>query len=91
MHQVARTANFFLYIWLTIKVGEYALVAGINPGIIFGCFSSVIIFNSIIAYFLYGEKATVKQCLGMGIVIIGMLWISIAKNQTAEIEDKLTQ
>ena len=87
---MARTANFFLYIWLTIKVGEYALVAGINPGIVFGCFSSAIIFNSIIAYFLYGEKASLKQCIGMAIVIAGMIWISIAKTRAVEIEDKLT-
>lgn len=68
-----------MYIWLTIKVGEYALKAGINPGIIFGCFSSAVVFNCILAYFIFGERVTLKMCLGMTVIVVGMLWISISK------------
>lgn len=80
MHLVLRTLNWFIYIWLTIIIGEYAKLACINPGIIYGCLSSAIIFNSLFTYFIFGEKITFKMCIGISIVIAGVVWISVAKN-----------
>ena len=52
-HQAFRTANWFIYIWLTIIIGEYAKKAAINPGIIYACLSSTIIFNTFFAACLF--------------------------------------
>ncbi len=61
-------------------VGEYANKAQINPGIIYGCISSSIVFNAIFAHFLFKQHLTSKQMVGIGVIIIGVVWISVAKN-----------
>ena len=85
MHQMIRTANMSFYIWLTILIGDYASKANINQGIIYACVSSVIVFNLIMCYFLFNERITIKTCLGISILVFGVVWISIAKNTTKTI------
>jgi drug/metabolite transporter (DMT)-like permease len=82
-----RTANMTVYIWLTIMIGDYASKANINQGIIYSCVSSVIIFNLIMCYFLFDEKITIKTCLGILILVFGVVWISIAKNKVSVTTD----
>jgi drug/metabolite transporter (DMT)-like permease len=79
-HQAFRTANWFLYIWLTIIIGDYAKRAAINPGIIYACLSSTIIFNTFFAAWFFEEKLSLKISVGIAVVIGGVVWITIAKN-----------
>jgi drug/metabolite transporter (DMT)-like permease len=72
--------NLLVYIWLAILIGDFAKKAMINPGLIYGCLSSIIIFNCIFTYVLFNEKITIKMCSGIAFVIAGVVWISIAKN-----------
>lgn len=61
-------------------IGEYAKRAGINPGIIYACLSSSIIFNSLFAAIIFKQNLSLKICFGIAVVIGGVVWISIAKN-----------
>jgi multidrug transporter EmrE-like cation transporter len=86
IHQVLRTANWFLYIWLTILIGQYARLACMNPGIIYACLSATIIFNSIWGFLVFGEKITIKMSIGILVVIASVFWISVARNSNLDYE-----
>jgi hypothetical protein len=77
--------NIFLQIWFTIIIGEYAKKAIINPGIIYGCLSSTIIFNCLLGYLMFNEKMNLRISIGIVVVIGGVVWISIAKNSSEEV------
>lgn len=85
LHHIFRTLNWLVYIWLLLIVSDYCFKAQINPGIVYSCFSISIIFTSLISYILFNENLTRKMCLGIGIVILGVIWISISKNSGFEV------
>jgi drug/metabolite transporter (DMT)-like permease len=67
-------------------IGEYAKKAQMNPGILYGVLSFVIVFNSIYSYFIFKEKITLKMSVGILVVILGVLWISIAKSSPVKFD-----
>ena len=79
--------NLIIYIALTIVVGDYAKKALINPGIIYGCLSFALVFNSILAHYIFKQYLTIKTYLGIGVVILGVVWISVAKNSNYKVEE----
>jgi multidrug transporter EmrE-like cation transporter len=81
MHHALRTANWFCYIWLTIIAGNMAIEAKMNPGIIYGLMSTGIIMAAIYNWIIFGERITAKQCIGIGIVVISVMWMSVAKDE----------
>lgn len=54
----------------------YAALANINIGVIAGLFTNVVIFNSILFYFVYKEVPSWRKLIGMAIIIAGVLCIS---------------
>jgi drug/metabolite transporter (DMT)-like permease len=79
LHHSFRMAVGLIYIWLIILAGEYCRLAGVNPGIVYACFSVSIIFNCLFSYILFGERLSLKMCFGIGIVIVGVVWVSLAQ------------
>ena len=44
-------------------------------------------FNSILAHYIFKQHLTIKTSLGIGVIIIGVVWISVAKNSNYLVED----
>ncbi len=81
IHQMIRTANLTISIWLIILIGNYASKANMNQGILYSLVSLAIVLNIIICYFLFNEKIAIKTYLGIVTLICGVIWMSIAKNK----------
>ncbi len=78
MHLVLRTALWFFYIWLTIIVGNMAKDAQMNPGIVYGLLSTSIVMIAGYNWMVFGERITLKMCIGITIVCVSVMWMSLA-------------
>jgi drug/metabolite transporter (DMT)-like permease len=45
------------------------------------------VFNSILAHYIFKQHLTIKTSLGIGVIIIGVVWISVAKNSNYQVEE----
>ena len=70
------------YVNINMKLIVYGLCqgAGMNPGISSAIFSSSIIFTSILCYFLYKEKLTIRVVLGIFLMFACAILISASKH-----------
>ncbi len=75
-----RSFNFFLLIYLTIKIADFSARAGINFGVIMSIISLSIIFQAILYWLFFGERLNKKMVGGIFIVILGVTLISISKS-----------
>ncbi len=80
VHLVLRTIALVFIIWFKVLVGYYSALANVNPGIIFGISSLVIVFNGFLGFYFFKEVANRMINLGMTLIIAGIVWISLAKN-----------
>ena len=81
MHQAIRTVNWFVYIWLTIIVGNMAKEAQMNPGIAYGLLSTSIIMAAACTWVIWKEPITLKMCIGIAIVLVSVIWMSMAEGE----------
>ncbi len=81
MHQAIRTTNWFIYIWLTIIVGNMAKEAQMNPGIAYGLLSTSIIMAAAYNWVVFGDRITLKMCFGIAVVLVSVLWMSLAQGE----------
>ncbi|TNV78842.1 hypothetical protein FGO68_gene1391 [Halteria grandinella] len=79
VQHIFRTVNGIVYIWLIIVAGNYCRLAQVNPGIVYVCFSLSIIFTSVMSFCLFHERLTLKMMLGIATVVLGVVWISLAR------------
>lgn len=80
-----RSLNGFIYIWLIIMAGNYCRIAQVNPGIVYVCFSLSIIFTSVMSFCIFHERLSLKMILGIATVILGVVWISLAKSTSTQV------
>ena len=57
----------------------FASLAGISTGVITSLYTSGIIFVAILYYFVFGERLTCRDCVGISIIIVGGVFIGIGK------------
>ena len=69
-------------------VFEFAHRANVNVGVVASMFPSVVIFNAILFYFVYGETLSWKKMVGMALIIAGVAAISY-NDSTSEGEDQV--
>jgi len=50
-----------------------------NPGIAYGLLSTSIIMAAAYNWVLFGERITLKMCLGISIVFVSVIWMSFAQ------------
>jgi len=81
IHTVVRGVLFFLSMLMTLKVSEFARLAGINSGIIGCIFSLAAAINTLTARFYFGEHLSVKKYIGIGLILVGICWIALLKAQ----------
>lgn len=81
MHHALRAVNWFLYIWLTIITGNMAKEAQMNPGIAYGLLSTSIIMAAAYNWVIFGERITLKMCIGISIVFVSVIWMSLAQGE----------
>lgn len=81
---LVRSFNFFLLIYLTIKVADFSARAGINFGVIMSIISLSIIFQAILYWLFFGEILNKKMIAGIFIVIAGVTLISISKTTATQ-------
>ena len=81
MHHAFRAVNWFVYIWLTIIVGNMAKAAQMNPGIAYGLLSTSIIMAAAYNWVVFKEKITAKMCVGISIVFVSVIWMSMAQGE----------
>lgn len=68
-----------LLICMTFVSFKYAALAQINQGVIASLFTSGVIFTSVLFYFIYREALTLKDLLGMFLIILGVALIGFGK------------
>ena len=76
-HHALRTINWLLYVWLVIYTGSLAVSAQMNPGIAYGLISTSIMMAAAYNWIVFGERITLKMCVGMVIVIVSVMWLSL--------------
>lgn len=70
----------------------FAEKSGINPGIISSIFSSTCVFTIIMFYFLYGQKLTLNDWVGIFFIMLCVVFISIGGGEApAEEGAEITQ
>ena len=65
----------------------FAEKSGINPGIISSIFSSTCVFTIIIFYFMYGQKLSVFDFIGIFFIIGSVVFISIGGGEASDEAD----
>ena len=73
-----------LLICMTFVSFKYAALAEINQGVIASLFTSGVIFTSILFYYIYGEKLTCKDVVGIVIIIAGVALIGFSKDDAED-------
>lgn len=76
---ILRLALCSCSIFFALKSIYFANLANINFGIVSCCYIVSIIVNSTSGYFFFQEKITFKMIGGMVVVVIGVIWISLAR------------
>eukprot|EP00347_Sterkiella_histriomuscorum_P011194 403373388 len=87
VHMFFRSINFFLLIWLTVLITQYAKLAGMNLGIVFSILTLSIVLQTIIFALFFDEKLTLKITSGMLIIIVGIVLISIDKKPQGNLDN----
>lgn len=64
----------------------FAEKSGINPGIISSIFSSTCVFTIILFYFLYGQKLSVFDFIGIFFIIGSVVFISMGGGESSDEE-----
>ena len=83
-----RGLNHMVLITITFLAFKYATLADINHGVIASLFTSGVIFTSILFYFIYDEKLTLRDVIGIIFILAGVALIGIGKEDAlAENED----
>lgn len=83
VHILIRIGLIMTSFYLSILSIHYAILANINFGIVSCCFLFSIVVNVSCAYLFFDEKLTAKMMAGILITIAGIVWISLAKGQSA--------
>ena len=68
-------------ITLTFLAFKYAAMAEVNQGVIASLFTSGVIFTSILFYFIYDEKLTIMDVIGIAGILAGVALIGFGKEQ----------
>ena len=84
VHILIRIGLIMTSFYLSILSIHYAILANINFGIVSCCFLFSIVVNVSCAYLFFDEKLTAKMMAGILITIAGIVWISLAKGQSAQ-------
>jgi drug/metabolite transporter (DMT)-like permease len=71
-----------MYIWLVIITGNMALEAEMNPGIAYGLISTSIMMVAAYNWIIFGERITLKMCLGISIVVASVMWLSLVSGDS---------
>jgi drug/metabolite transporter (DMT)-like permease len=65
----------------------FAEKSGINPGIISSIFSSTCVFTIIIFYFMYGQKLSIFDFIGIFFIVGSVVFISIGGGESGDEEE----
>lgn len=79
LHLLLGSLLFYLLSFLTIYAASYAILAGVNFGVIASCISLSTPFNCLFSYVLYGEQLTKKMIVGTAVLFAGILIVSMSK------------
>ena len=80
-----RSLNFFLLSLGVIFASQWAMLAGVNFGIIASCICISTPINCTLSFLFYGERLTKKALLGTGVVLSGVIWVSLSKSDGPDI------
>jgi drug/metabolite transporter (DMT)-like permease len=85
-----RGINHGLLIVCTLQCFEYANLAQVNPGVIASVFTSGVFFTALAFYFVYGEKLSKTDFIGVSLIVVGVTIIGIYKphENTEKLEQK---
>ncbi|CDW80115.1 UNKNOWN [Stylonychia lemnae] len=81
LHNIFRALNFFAYIYLLIVITNLCKKANLNIGIAMSLLCFSIVFQIIFGWLYFREKLSKTMIFGILIIISGVSWVSIAKNQ----------
>ena len=87
VHMLLRALNFFMLIFLSIKIADYSSRAGINFGIIMSLMTLSVMFQAIVFWLFFGESLNWKTVLGIAVVLSGVALISIGKDGSMTAHD----
>ncbi|CDW75668.1 UNKNOWN [Stylonychia lemnae] len=79
LHNLFRSATFFLLIWLLLIVADYCIKSGLNIGVTLAILSLATIFSTIHGRIFYNEKLTLRKLIGIIMIILGICGISLYK------------
>jgi len=82
IHAAVRGFLFIMNTLLIIKAGYYSMEAGIAFGVISSIFSLAAVLNTLIARFYFKEYLSWAKYLGIAIILAGVVWISLLKNNS---------
>lgn len=88
-HLSLRSLNFFALSLFIIIASHFATLAGVNFGIIASCLCISTPFNCFFSYTYFGEKISTKDIAGTLIILIGVVWLSLAKGEVLVSEESL--
>ena len=79
-HLIPLAGNFIPNLLSLVFIAEslrYAGLAGINQGIMTGLLALASLFNSVLFYFVFGEKLGWIHILGMAIMLAGVIFLGL--------------
>ena len=65
--------------YMVIKTIQFGILANMNIGILTSIFTLAAAINTVIGRVLFNERLGQAKIIGIIIVILGVIWISIAK------------
>lgn len=68
-------ANTFVRISMIFMAFRYAMLAGLNQGVIAGVFTSGVAFTALLFWKVYNENLSLTKLGGMAIIILGVLCV----------------
>ena len=83
---VATLTNIGALICLTIAWG-FAVMGGLNQGVITSCMNTIAIFDMIVFYCAFGEKVNTVQIIGVIFMLAGIGFIAAATSVAEEPEE----
>ena len=86
-HLILRALNFYSLSFFIIIASYYAGLAQVNFGIITSCLTISTVLNCILSFFFYGEKLNIKMVIGIILILVGIVWISLAEGKVLKVEN----
>ena len=83
IHLVLRAINFFLSGWLIFLTSYYSKRAAVNPGLMHACITTQVVFTAAMDFIFYKERPNMKGILGITIILMGIIWLCLAKNDVS--------